>query len=582
MAQSTTAQSPISDVGSYKLLVDGTILSQEYQVVSIDVQRSFNKIASARLLILDGDPAKQLFKISNNELAFTPGKVIEIKLGYHEKDFSVFKGIIIRHSIRSKKKKQSFLILEAKESPIKMTIGRKNRSFYGKSDFEICGELTDNYGLKLEMDKTNFKHPEMIQHSVTDWDFLVFRAEMNGMLVLTEGETLKIKKPGIASTATKSYTFGRDGIFEIEAEIDARTQFQKIIAQSWNYKSQALEHSDSGESNFTGAGDFTEIILAKAMGLKELVLTHTGNLAEEQLKSWSDTYEMRSRLAKIQGRIKVQGLPDLKPGDTIDIQGLSNKFNGKMLVCGIYQQFAISNWETDIQFGMPVDWISNEPELIAKPASGISSGIQGMQIGIVVKLEDPNGEDRVQVKIPFIASDEGMWARMASLDAGSGRGAFFRPEIGDEVLLGFLNNDPSFPVILGMLNSSAKPAPLKAADANDEKGFVTRSGFKMIFNDSDKSYTLTSPGGKSVIISDKGDELTLKDEHANKISLSASGISIESCKDLSLKAASGQLSIDAVNITGTATAKFSASGNGSLSLSSSGVSMLKGSMVQIN
>lgn len=583
MAQSQSQQAAIADdVGSYKLLVDGQVLNQEYQVVSIDVQRAFNKIAAARILILDGDPAKQIFKISNNETAFTPGKIIEIKLGYHQKDYTVFKGIIIRHSIRSKKKKQSFLTIEAKEAAIKMTVGRKNRSFYKKSDFEISGELADVYGLTLEMDKTPYKHPELIQHSVTDWDFLLFRAEINGMLVLISGDTLKIKKPKIAGTALKTFSFGRDQIFEVEAEIDARTQFKKITAQSWNYKSQALEHSDQGESDFADAGQFAPDILAKAMGLKELVLTHTGNLAEQQLKTWSDTFEMRSRLAKVQGRIKVQGLPDLNPGDTIDIQGLSNKFNGKMLVCGIYHQFTISNWETDIQFGMPMEWISSEPDVLAKPASGISSGVQGMQIGIIVKLDDPAGEDRVQVKIPFISADEGMWARISSLDAGAKRGAFFRPEIGDEVLLGFLNNDPSFPVILGMLNSSAKPAPLKAADANDEKGFVTRSGFKMIFNDADKSYTLVSPRGKTIILSDQGDELTLKDEHANKITMNTAGITIESCRDLSLKAPSGQLSFDALNITSAASAKYSASGNGSLSLSSSGISMLKGSLVKIN
>ena len=48
---------------------------------------------------------------------------------------------------------------------------------------------------------------------------------------------------------------------------------------------------------------------------------------------------------------------------------------------------------------------------------------------------------------------------LATLDAGKERGTFFRPEIGDEVVVGFLNDDPRHPVILGMCHSSAKPAP---------------------------------------------------------------------------------------------------------------------------
>ena len=75
--------------------------------------------------------------------------------------------------------------------------------------------------------------------------------------------------------------------------------------------------------------------------------------------------------------------------------------------------------------------------------------------------EDPDGEHRVRVKLPLVNNaDDGVWARVASLDAGNDRGFFFRPEIGDEVVVGFFDDDPRRPVMLGMLHSSAKAAPL--------------------------------------------------------------------------------------------------------------------------
>ena len=79
--------------------------------------------------------------------------------------------------------------------------------------------------------------------------------------------------------------------------------------------------------------------------------------------------------------------------------------------------------------------------------------------------------------------DEGIWARVASLDAGKERGFFFRPEIGDEVVVGFLDEDPRHAVILGMMSSSALPAPMKGSDDNHEKGYVSRSGMRLTFND---------------------------------------------------------------------------------------------------
>ena len=81
----------------------------------------------------------------------------------------------------------------------------------------------------------------------------------------------------------------------------------------------------------------------------------------------------------------------------------------------------------------------------------------GLQIGVVTALEDdPQGDDRIKCRLPMVgAGEEGLWARLATLDAGDGRGTYFRPEIGDEVVVGFLDDDPRNPVILGMCHSSA-------------------------------------------------------------------------------------------------------------------------------
>ena len=111
----------------------------------------------------------------------------------------------------------------------------------------------------------------------------------------------------------------------------------------------------------------------------------------------------------------------------------------------------------------------------------------------------PNGENRILVRLPIIDNAApGIWARVATLDAGENRGSFFLPELDDEVIVGFLNDDPRDAVVLGMLNSSAKPAPITAQDANHEKGFVTRSGMRVHFNDDTKTITIDTPAGNSI------------------------------------------------------------------------------------
>jgi uncharacterized protein involved in type VI secretion and phage assembly len=178
------------------------------------------------------------------------------------------------------------------------------------------------------------------------------------------------------------------------------------------------------------------------------------------------------------------------------------------------------------------------------------------------------------LRLPVIdPSDEGTWARVATLDAGDNRGSFFLPEIGDEVVVGFLNNDPRHPIVLGACNSSAKPAPLTAADDNHQKGFVTRSGIKWIFDDDKKNVLLETPDGNKIFVSGEDKAITIEDQNGHKIMLDSSGITLESAKDIILKA-TGSLKAEAatVEIKANGTAEFSASGT----------TTVKGGLVQIN
>ncbi len=67
------------------------------------------------------------------------------------------------------------------------------------------------------------------------------------------------------------------------------------------------------------------------------------------------------------------------------------------------------------------------------------------------QIEEAKGY-RLKVKFPWMNDkDESYWARMATFMAGPGRGAFWMPEVDDEVLVAFEHGDFRFPVIIGSL-----------------------------------------------------------------------------------------------------------------------------------
>jgi Rhs element Vgr protein len=573
-----TGKSP--DLVTYQILVDNQEIPGAYPVLTINVRKEFNRIATARITFYEGTPSDRNFEISNS-LFFVPGKKIQINVGYHSENKMIFKGIIIRHSVKVRSGKSS-LVVECKDETVKMTIGRKSKYFYDSTDSDVFDELIKAYNLEKKIEKTNYQHEKLVQYNASDWDFLVSRAQANGMVCFTDNGKLIIGKPDPSQDPIETVAYGMS-MMDFDAEIDARNQFSKVTAYSWNQADQEISKIEANNPPTKTNGNLDSEQLAKVIGLKDFELKYGGNLNETEAQDWANSKMLFQQMSKVRGRVRFQGIDKVNPGTVLKLEGISDRFNGNVYVSGVQHNITSGLWTVDAQFGLDPVWFSETYDINDSPAAGLIPAVRGLQYGVVSQLEDdPMGEYRIMVKLPIVNSDEqGIWCRLATLDAGENRGSFFLPEIGDEVLVGFINEDPNNAVIVGMLNSSAKPAPLKAEDANNIKGFVTRSEMKFLFDDDKKSVTIETPAGKKVIIDEDAGEITLQDENSNTIKLNSDGISLESGKDLVLKA-TGDVTIKGMNIEITGQSEVKASGNAGTEVSSSATTTIKGSIVQIN
>ena len=518
---------PATDVTSQKIIINGQELSGEILLAEITINKSFNKVSFAKLVFQDGSASDRDFELSNDD-KFKPGSEIEIQLGYHGEVETVFEGIIVKHSIKIRENK-SILLIEAKDKAIKLTTTRRSAYHINKTDGEIIESLAGD--LPIEVESTATTHAQVVQFNTSDWDFMVTRAEANSMFVFTDDNHIIVKKPSTTPTPVLVATYGGN-MLEFDAEMDARKQVQKIKSISWDYASQDIERSEEGTAVFSEAGNISVGDLGEVLGT-HIELNHTGRLSQEQLQNWSDAYAMRNYLSKASGRVRVEGNSAVKPGTMITLDGVGDRFNGDVFVTGVLHHYG-GSWQTDIQFGWREEWFYKKEDVMDKPASGLLPGINGLQIGIVKDVVDQEqgGQYRVKVHVPTITSgNEGIWARVATLDAGSERGIYFRPEEEDEVVLGFLNDDPREAIVLGYLHSKdSKKSPLPIDDGTLQFGFVTKEGIRLIFDDTNKRLTLRVPSGtgeKSIILNNQGGSLEMTDENQNTIKMDSSGITIE-------------------------------------------------------
>ena len=595
------ADSPTANTGSpmsFIITSDGSEIDDAISICSISIQQTINKVSSAKIVVRDGDMPSQNFPISNED-TFKPGKEIVIKAGYEGNNDTIFEGIVIRHGIKINGENFSRLVVECRDKSIAMTVARSNVNYVDSKDSDIISKLIGNHsGLSADVEATETKYKELVQYYTSDWDFMLSRAEANGLLVTVDAAKVVVKSPQTSETEVLEVTYG-DDLIEFSADVDARWQLSEVKSASWDPSTQKLVEEQVKPQTLNSQGDLSTSDLSSVLKIKSFPLQTPCPIEKAGLNAWATGQQIKSGLSRIRGRMKFQGSAKPKAGCLIKVSGVGNRFNGNVYVSGVKHKFSDGNWISDVDFGMSPDWFTERRDLSAPVASGLLPGVEGLQIGVIMKLdEDPSQENKVQVKVPSLMMEtEGVWARLANFYASDSFGAFFIPEVGDEVILGYLNGDPSHPIILGSLYSSKIKPPYGITADNFTKAIVTKSKLSVEFDDDKKIITITTPGKNKIVLDDDAKSILLEDQNKNKVELSDSGIILDSPKDISISAkgkitldATGELSLsskadingEGLNINLTAKAGFVAKGSASAEVSASGNTTVKGAMVMIN
>jgi len=157
-------------------------------------------------------------------------------------------------------------------------------------------------------------------------------------------------------------------------------------------------------------------------------------------------------------------------------------------------------------------------------------------LATVVSVQDPDSRNRIQVRLfnadGINGQDGPVWARVAVPFAGNNRGAFFIPDVGDEVLVVYLAGDPRFPVVLGGLWNGHDSAPDQfggSGDSVDRWTITGKAGTKIaIIEDSTgPMIQFTTPGQLSGTMTDAGGgSIEFTNASQTSVKIDSSGVTI--------------------------------------------------------
>lgn len=509
----------------------GKKLTPKLPVVALETGYHCHDIPRATLVISDGDTATG--KWEQSELAqLAPGKEVEIKANFMAdkgSEATLFKGLITGQSLKASPS-GSFLTLQIHSDLIKLVEPRITQVFPAKSkDGDIIKKLITDGGAKAKtVAATKVQHTQLAVYDENPWSFIKYLAEANGLLIMPGLEGVTIDEP--AKVKGKDHKLKIDQFKSVNINLDDTSALEKVSTSAWSVKDQKSESPAKGAapSNIAG-GKEKAATAAKALGRKEWATVAGRSMAAGELSSWSTSELVYRELDRYQGTFSTEGM-NVVPGDTLAIEDFGAVFNGKYIVTGVSHRIDDNGWQTTMHIGLPITRTRFFQGLHKQAPS-----VRGLLIGQVQAYkDDPDAQFRFPVLVPaFGSKDNILWARLGAPYATAEAGLFLPPKPNDEVVLGWCDNDPRQPVILGSLHNPKNKPPIAYDKKMEKRGLIiTKDALTWQFDEKEKTLTFTASDKVSTVLSEKDGQLISQDK--NIITLNKEVIA-ESDKDVTLK-----------------------------------------------
>jgi uncharacterized protein involved in type VI secretion and phage assembly len=175
----------------------------------------------------------------------------------------------------------------------------------------------------------------------------------------------------------------------------------------------------------------------------------------------------------------------------------------------------------------------------------------GIYSGSIIDNRDPEGLARVLVRVPALKeTSNGVWARLATLMAGRDSGTLFVPDVGDEVLVAFVQGDLRSPYVIGALWSKSAPPPTVADPPASVMQIRSRNGVTLRIHDDpgNDSLIVETPGGQRMSLHDGPDTVQIEDGNGNSVTLSASGVKVLASSKVEISAGIVDISAGLVSV----------------------------------
>jgi phage protein D/phage baseplate assembly protein gpV len=543
----------------------------EAQLAAVDVETDL--IAPGRCVLTFTDPSRSLVE----DLGVDVDQTVEVRASAVDEtqDKTLFSGKVFAIDLETDER-GSRVHVRAYEGSHGLRQRRQVKSWNDVTDADLVAELARDAGVATgQVDASSHLHPHVSQLNQTHWDFLSERALRSGRVLFMADAKLHFTPLPEATGGPATGGFQSSDPLELipghnvdyfRGGITATGQVGDVEARGWDPRTKREVVASRRPEARSARGRTTPAEVGVALGSPTRVVSvpalsdHT--LVDELAEAVGGTVAGAYAYAEVH----ATGDPRLQAGVVVSV-GECGRLDGAYTVTTARHRFGDKGYHTEL-------WLSDRHDrsIYGLAGHGRDGTGPGVRPAIVTNVEDPEKLGRVKLKYPWLADDfETDWSRVVQLGAGPERGLLWYPEVGDEVLVDFI--EPWAPVVLGGLFNGEDVAPFAGFDDHgdgriDKRGMRTRIGHELYLDDTagEERIEIRSANGKVSLVLDQAGRKVVIDCDGDVEITCGGNATVRSDGNVTLKAGGN--------------AELSAGGN--LTLDAGGRVAVSGSMIALN
>lgn len=465
------------------------------------IQQQINNIPLAKLeLRISTDNHGATDNTIQQEVSrFTLGVSVVIALDKK----TLFNGYLVQKKMQLKGK-YWYVKLEARHALHKLTFLPRSRVFRQQDDNTVLNELLKSAGVKLTQKaaaQLDIKHDQLIQFRISDWQFIRSRLLSTNCWLLPDAASDEAVIRQLSDLPTTSRTLARDShdyiLYEINLNFDNRFTSDSLSLQGWDIAAQKLTPAQKSSAGAFRPWKSEDQASQSSAGRQDYALAFS-MLPEASLQTLSSSWLNYQQMTRVQGHIALAGTRDFVAGDSITLSGFGAGLDGTAILSGVNQLFDTQHgWHSELVIGLPASMLEPAPP------------VRSLHIGTVASFTaDPQHLDRIALHLPALnLPDSLIFARLSKPWASHASGFCFYPEHGDEVVVGFIDSDPRYPIILGAMHNPKNTAPFPLDEKNNRKGLIVSQSdqTQALMIDTEEKMLRLMSGDNTLTLTSEGD-----------------------------------------------------------------------------